>query len=298
MILAKLTNVHNIPDEIFQVLQPRPRKHPNDIYATELNQTPLAYFLKKKYGDEIYEDVSDLLFALLGSSVHYVLDKGANKNSLTEERLVVPVLGYNLVMRPDNWHNKVLSEWKVTRAFAFLFGEKKDWAMQLNVYAWGLLQYGFETDRLVVNAILRDWDRRKGKYDRQYPAIPFVSVDYPLWAPDVTEGLIRGKLLQFAAVDNGKDTEKCDDEYRWHRPDLYAVKKKGTKRALPGGAKFKTREEAEAFAARKEGPKMKCEIEFRAGVDARCAEFCPVRSVCPYNSYRGGEEVEGSKLDE
>jgi len=291
--MANLTNIYNIPEEIFRVLQPRARKNENDVYATELTQTDLVYYLKRKYGDEIYEDVSEMLFALLGSAVHYILDKGAHKNALTEERLVVPVLGYNVVMRPDNWLDGVLSDWKVTRVYAFLLGEKKEWAMQLNTYAWGLEQYGFATERLVINAILRDWLRSKAKYDRQYPPIPFVSVDYPLWPLEETEGLIRDKLIQFKAVDGGNVPGACPDEYRWHKPDTFAVKKKGTKRALPGGAKFRTREDAEAFAAGKEGPKMKCEIEFRKGEYSRCLEFCPCRSVCPHNPYRNSEVENG-----
>ncbi|HRR41754.1 MAG TPA: hypothetical protein P5244_11030 [Syntrophales bacterium] len=291
--MANLTNIHNVPEEIVRVLQPRARKHPNDIYLTELNNTDLVYYLKKKFADKLQEDVSEMLFALLGSAVHYILDKGAHADALTEERLVIPIMGYNLVMRPDNWRDKVLSDWKVTRVFAFMFGEKEDWAFQLNGYAWGLAQYGFETERLVINAILRDWDRRRAKYERDYPPIPFVSVEYPLWPFEKTEGIIRDKLMQFKRVDEGYVPDVCPDEFRWHRPDVWAVKKKGTKRALPGGAKFRTQAEAEAFAAAREGPKMKCEIEFRKGEYSRCRDYCIARSVCQYNPYRESEVEDG-----
>lgn len=291
--MATLTNIHNVADEIVRVLQPRARKHPNDIYMTELTQTDLVYYLKRKFTEQLSEDVSELMFALMGSAVHYILDKGAHANALTEERLVVPVMGYNVVMRPDNYLDKVLSDWKVTRVFAFMLGEKEDWAFQLNGYAWGLEQYGFPVERLVINAILRDWDRRRAKFERDYPPIPFVSVDYPLWPLEKTEGLIRDNLMKFKRVDQGHVPEVCPDEYRWHRPDFYAVKKKGTKRAIPGGAKFKTRADAEAFAEKKESPKYKCEIEFRPGSYARCLEFCPVRTVCPYNFYNNSEVENG-----
>jgi hypothetical protein len=61
-----------------------------------------------QHWDEIEEDVSDKLWALLGSSVHYIIEKGAPASALAEEKIVVPYSGIQIVGKPDLYHESVV----------------------------------------------------------------------------------------------------------------------------------------------------------------------------------------------
>ena len=293
--MARITNIHGLPEELVRAVTPRPKKHPNDIYLTQATGwTDLMFYLHHAYGDQIVEDAADKLYMLLGSSVHYIIEKGAGNDALAEERISIPVLGFNLVMRPDLWKAKTITDWKVTSVWSYLLGEKDEWGDQLNGYAWGLWEYGFETDTLLVQAIFRNWERRKAMYDKDYPPIPFASVKYPLVPYEETKKTITEKLMAFRRVLEGYVPEVCPDKYRWYKPDTFAVRKKRTKRALPGGAKFRSREEAEAWLITKEAkqPQLKLEIDHRKGEYSRCMGYCSARMVCPYNPYINDEGAE------
>jgi len=293
--MARITNIHNLPEELVRAVTPRPRKRPNDVYLTEATGwTDLVFYLRRNYDDQIVEDASDRLYALLGSAVHYIIEPHAGKDALAEERMEIPLLGFNLVMRPDLWRDGVLVDWKVTSVWSYLLGEKEDWGNQLNGYAWGFWEHGFETKKLLVQAIFRNWERRKAMYDKDYPPIGFASIEYPLVPYEETKKVITAKLMSFRRVLEGYVPEVCPDKYRWYKPDTFAVRKKGTKRALPGGAKFRSREEAEAWLIQKEAkqPKLKLEVDHRKGEYTRCRLYCSARMVCPYNPYINDEGAE------
>lgn len=65
----------------------------------------------------------------------------------------------------------------------------------------------------------------------------------------------------------------CTDEERWHKPDKWAVKKPGNKRALK---LHDTREAAMAHAG------TTLEVEYRPGEDTKCLKYCSVAQFCDH----------------
>jgi len=244
----KQTNKYNLPKALENVLSSNREPNLENIYVTDLINPPLIYFLKCKHWKEIEEDISDKLWALLGTSVHYILEKGSPEDSLSEQKIeyAFKVDGeiFNLVGHADLYYNNGIEDYKVTSVWSFMYGDKKEWEQQLNCYAFLYRCCGFEIEHLTINAILRDW--QKSKVKDGYPEIPFIQKQIPLWSPQEQESFIIDRLRMFAVVKNALTKEgyyeipMCTKEERWTRYD-----KKENKE-----------------------------------IDIRCENYCVVRDIC------------------
>ena len=273
----KIANRYNLPESIVNVLSRNHAPIPNRYSASDIKDPPWMRILRERNYDRLEQDVSDMLWMLLGSATHYILEGGSPSNALAEEKMTVLIDDtITIVCVPDLWHNEEISDWKITSVYSFLLGDKPDWEKQLNIYKWMYVKHGFETNKLTINAILRDWQKSRTLADSNYPVIPFHSVDVPLWKDSYTEGVIRDWLA-------GLDCpEPCNDEARWARPTTWAVMKEGRKSAL---RVLNSKEEAEKWLdTAKEGGKVG--IVERPGEYIRCRDYCQVRAVCSANPYR------------
>ena len=71
----KLTNHFNLPDTFFQaVLNDKYSRGDAQYSATDLIRPPRITILSRRYWDEIEEDVSERIWALLGKAVHAILE--------------------------------------------------------------------------------------------------------------------------------------------------------------------------------------------------------------------------------
>jgi len=100
-----------------------------DISVTTLIGPPKINQLKKRHADEITEDASDRVWALLGQSVHIVLELAGGEDEMTEKRLYKEISGWTLTGQTDLYEtgNKVISDFKVTSVFSFLLKEPGGW---------------------------------------------------------------------------------------------------------------------------------------------------------------------------
>jgi hypothetical protein len=246
--------------------------------------------LKIQHFKEIEEDASDRLWALLGQSVDKILTENA-KCAITQHKIEIPIGGITVVAKLDIYYpeTKRVEDWKVTSCWSFVLGEKLEWERQLNCYAWALRKTGFSVDGLVINAILRDWQKSK-TIDKDYPRIPFVSKEIPLWSFDQQEQYIKDQL----ELHKISPEIECDNESKWVKPTTYAVMKKGRKTALRvlGGfnqaqdwceqnslGKWITEEETGYGAFQYANGISLVE---RKGEPTRCLHYCPVRHFCKY----------------
>ena len=148
---------------------------------------------------------------------------------------------------------------------------KYQWIAQLNVYAHLYRLTGFPVTSLKIHAILRDWMKSRAWREPDYPQIPFITVDIPVWPEKKVQEYIDSRLrLHFEC-----EPEKCTEEERWTRKTTYAVKKKGQKRAK---RVLDTYEEAIEWMGGEKGML----IEERLGEDVRCNSFCSVKDFCPH----------------
>jgi len=276
------TNRHKLPDAMYSLLSKSGRRPTRrEYHVTQLIGSPLQRVLLMKHYDEITEDVSERLWALLGSSVHYVLLLGTPAEALAEENMSLRVDDAIVVGTSDLYQKANLEDYKVTSVFSFLLGDKPEWEAQLNVYGAMYLAMGFPVDALFINAILRDWQKSKSLRDPDYPKIPFQRVTIPMWNEDDARAYINDRVALHKQAEDTGNAPCCTDEERWAKPTTYAVYKKGNKRA----ARVLTdREAAETWAEL--NLDCKFEIQERPGGYIRCESYCPVRQVCDHNPYR------------
>jgi hypothetical protein len=273
----KITNKYNLPESIFQavagqVYPPRPDR----FSVTDLINPPLMRQLKLQHWNSLEEDCSERLWSLLGQAIHAVLEKTVIDETLQEEKIVQEFQGVKISGRIDLYHGvtKTIEDYKVTSVYSFLLGEKIEWQQQLNIYKWLFEHTGFEVQALKIHAILRDWKATEAQKNNDYPPIPFITLNIPVWSNENIESFIIERLK---AHQEGK---VCTNEERWYRGEKWAVKKSGNKTAMKV---FETEEKALKFKEEysKQYPRVQLEIEYRHGQYLRCELYCPVRTHCP-----------------
>jgi hypothetical protein len=228
--------------------------------------------LKREHWEQIEEDVSDRLWAIMGSAMHGVLAEHGAANELTEEKLIIKrqVAGREITISgiPDTYDaSGVLSDWKFTSVFTRESGSKPEWRHQLNLYALMLEEHGFLVNSLQIVAIYRDWSRRHAEQD-----IPHAEVIPIMLLPREQQAQY---LEQRLAAHMAASVDICTPEERWARPDTWAVMKKGRKTAM---RVLNSEKDAESWLQANGGDT----IVKRPGEDIRCQGYCPVRQFCEY----------------
>jgi len=277
----KITNKHNLPDELVRACAVGERINTQDrISATELIGSPRVRQLKIRYGDKLEQDATDLLWALLGRGVHAVIEHHEGKNSIAESRLAFEIDGITVSGQSDLYHDiagGTVEDWKTTSVYAFLLGDKPEWEQQLNIYAWLWRKTGFPVQHLRINAILRDWSKGKSKSQADYPDCPFKTIEIPVWPQEKCEDYVMERLVLHSSARYLPDDDlpECTPAEKWQKPTTYAVMKKGNKRATKV---CDTKLEADSVAF---GDKNLSVVE-RPGGCTKCEDFCPVKSMCKY----------------
>ena len=270
----KITNIHNLPDSIYSAVSKYIYKpNPSRISVTDLINAPQIRQLKIKHWDQLEEDASDRFWALLGSSIHSVLERTNIDNSLSEEKLSYTFSAnfedWTIAGRPDLWINNEIHDYKVTSVWSYIYG-KPEWEIQLNVYAWLFDKFSFRTNKLKIYAILRDWQRNKALGNNDYPVIPFAEIGVLLWPLKKTEEYIKQRLELHSKTD-----VPCTPADQWEKPTKWALMKKGNKRATKIFDKY---EIAERVRMDKDDKTLY--VEERKGSKPRCEDYCIVRNFC------------------
>jgi hypothetical protein len=271
----RLTNRSNLPDAIVQAVK-------NDSYnkgdaefsVTGLLQPPRISALKQKHDAEIEEDVEDRLWSLLGQSIHTILER-ANRSAIAEKRYFGMIGGVKVSAQVDtlDLERGILSDYKVTTVWKFAEGTETppDWIAQLNMQLELLRQNGLDATKLQIVGLLRDHQKSKARMDPGYPQSPMMGINIPIWSREKTVAFMWERIVlhQQARI----SLPECAPADRWERPTVYAVMKKGGKRAV----KLYDNEAAARDHASLEANLF---VETRVGMSARCAEYCPVSKFC------------------
>lgn len=274
----KITNRYNLPFPIVSAISQgirEPRK--GQISITTLIDAPLIRVLREKHWDEMTEDASDRIWALLGTTVHAVLEKADTSNHLSEEKLTAEVCGYTITGIPDLLDGEgTLHDYKITSVYSFLLGDKESWTNQVNSYAHLYRLHGFEVKKAQIVAILRDWVKSKA-HEPDYPKCPVLVKEVPLWSPSVVKAYIQERVALHNLADRGV-IAPCTAEERWERPTTYAVMKKGQKRAV---RVLDTLDDAQIYYDNLP-KKDDYSVQERPGSSIRCSDYCQVREFCEY----------------
>lgn len=294
--MAKYTNTHNLPEAMVKALifDDYDYEKAGDISVTGLIQPVRIRQLTKRHGDEITEDASDLIWRMLGSIGHKIIERGASANTFSEERLTTKVHGWVITGKVDlmrivkgdaGWipDEYAIEDFKFRSVWAAK-DLKPDDERQLNLYAALARHSGFNVTQLRIISVLRDWSKLRASREKDYPQVGVVVREMPLWMPVTQEEFLSQRVLSHQAAEKLADDDLplCTPDERWRKPEIYAVKKKGGKRAVPGGL-HSTLASAEAWAAVQRAENGAAhEIEHRPGEDTRCLSYCAVKQFCNY----------------
>lgn len=272
-----LTNNQNLPEPLVRAVQWSDRDREGCHYTvTELLRPARMVALERQFAEQITEDASDRLWLLLGSAGHTVLERSAHKG-IVEERAVVDVevdgKSFKVGGKLDyGVSDTTLFDYKFTSVYAAKEGPRDEWTQQLNIYRWLAHLYGVFFDKLQIVAIFRDWSKPKASREPDYPQSQVKVMDLPLWPDATIEQFICDRI-------RAHETAKaklplCTAEDMWEKPEMFAVKKKGGKRAIR-----LYESEVAAVQHQNEDPRN-LEIEHRPAERTRCESYCRCAPFC------------------
>lgn len=280
----QLTNALNLPQPFVDAATSNHTYKPNRYSVTEVLGGTCEAVLKRRHAEEATEDVSDRLWAILGTVVHKVLESAQSGPEQHQEQwLCVKVGDYELSGIFDLYDDSTgtVTDWKVTSVYTVLFGDFEKWRKQTLAYCWMLRQKGFNAHRGQIVAMLRDHNMRKARTEKDYPPHPVFTIEWDFTEDDfkaIESDIFAwfGEVWHQEITDDG-ELEPCSPEACWHKPDTWAVVKNGNKRATKV---LDSEGAAEGYMSQlKEGA---YHIEFREGEDTRCQSYCSVAQFCPY----------------
>lgn len=281
-----ITNKLNLPAPIVQAIRANwygGRGENRFASVTELLKPTKQLLLSRRHAAEIEQDASELIWTLMGSAFHRVVEAAEIDDSFQEERLGISFRGEKITGGFDLYHGGIVSDFKFTSVWSFIYGSRiKDWTAQLNLYAYMLERQGFEVEGVEVICVFRDWNRHKAQADPQYPK-PVERITLELWDKERVEAFLQERFADIKANAALPDDliPECTPEERWEAPDTFAVMKPGGKRAL---RVFDNIDEAREFAAG-HPDSGNLRVVARSEPPKRCLDFCPVNRFCHY--YRG-----------
>lgn len=283
----KITNKTNLPIPIYNAIKKgwyTEIIEPNTYSATSLLKPNKLYWLEKRYADKLTEDASERIWALMGSVMHNVLERGEDEDSLQECRLFMDVEGGTVHGAFDYFQNHIISDYKFTSVWNVVFKENKikEWTEQLNLYALLLRHSGFDVNGLQIVAILRDWSKTKAKFGKGYPKEQIQIIPIELWsnarALDFAERKVADK--NFYSKKDPNDITECSKRERWESPTVYAVMKVGRKSAVKLHNEIDDAQvQIDLLNKNNSGTYY---LETRHGEARRCLEYCPVNKYCNY----------------
>lgn len=289
----RITNVFGLPEPLVQAVKNDKYSPGRSDYTTsQLAGTPARQLvLKKKHWMDIVEDVSDRIYSLSGQSKHVVLERAAEfceaYQFLAEERFYIERNGITIGGQIDLYDKKTktLWDWKETSVYVAYHDVKPEWIAQGNVNKLLLEENGYEVQTISNIALYRDWKKSQVGTKEGYPEHQVAMFALPVWTREEIEEFINRRVAEFEGAK--KELPLCSEDERWKSADVYALTKKGAKRARK---LFNTEQEAlteiEIFDIKGH------EVQFRPGVNKRCDSYCVASQFC--DQYKALKEKENA----
>ena len=277
----RITNQFNLPMPLVKAVE-NDKYHPgkSDYTTSQLAGTPARQLvLKRRHWADITEDVADRIYSLSGQSKHVVLERAAEYceeyQFLAEKRFYIKREGKIIGGQIDLYDTKTatLWDWKETSVYVAYNDIKPEWIAQGNINKLLLEENGYPVKTISNIALYRDWKKSQVGTKKDYPEHQVAMFPLPIWTKEEIEKFISDRIREFESAK--KELPFCSEDERWRSADVFALQKKGNKRATK---LFDTQEEAqshiEIFDIKGH------EILFRPGVNKRCQSYCNVSQFC------------------
>lgn len=284
----RITNKLGLPQPLVSAVEREHEYTPKRYSVTSILKGIREAILQRRHDKELEQDVADMIWLVFGSAVHSILENAEEAPTQLKENWVSADLpnGYTLSGIFDLYDDATgtVTDWKTATVWKVIYDEWDDYRTQTLAYCWILRQIGFNAHRGEIVAMLKDHSKTKAEVDPSYPQFPVFRVAWDFSDVEIDN---FGEFL----VERFKEIERCealpDDELplctpeeRWAKPDKWAVKKKGNKKAQK---LFDDEGEAIAYAELQEkGSKYQFEVEHRPGEDTKCLKYCSVCDFCSY----------------
>jgi hypothetical protein len=298
----KITNNTGLPEPIVEAIKQNEYVPSGaDISVSSLISPIRQVALQTHHKEEMEEDASDRIFALMGQIGHGVLEK-AGYDRFTEQQLFMDVGAWKFSGRMDGLyleqlnkpatkhaHQWGIDDYKFTSAYVVKSrkpGERSrvdDWFLQLNLYRMLAEANGFHVGRLRLVLLLRDWSVLAAKRDPEFPQKQVVVLDAPLMDLDTLTKWTHSQIERHMEAQQGLDQHdqshlpECTADERWAKPAKYAVMKEGRKSAL---RLLDSEQEAVDWMFKNEKLSVKSTIVHRPGENTRCENYCSVNQWC------------------
>lgn len=279
----KINNKLNLPQPFVDAVTREYEYKDKQYSVTTILKDVREILLTRRHQNEIEQDVADMIWLILGTATHSVLENSKEADAeFKEEHFVEEVQdGYKLSGQADlyNAETKTVTDYKTCSVWKVIYDDWDDYKKQLLMYAWAFRKMGFEVNKGQIVAIIKDHSKTKAKVDNNYPQFPVYKKVFNFGKQDFEEieTYIKEKFTEIAKYEKVSDEELpiCSEEARWNDGDKYAVKKKGNKRAL---RVYDTLKEAEEHLKQDND----LELEIRKGEDKKCMEYCSCCQFCEY----------------
>lgn len=317
--MRTITNKANLPLPFYNACAHDGYVGGGDISITRLISPPRIVALRKVHEDEIVEDATERVWSLLGKTAHKVLElsAGDNKDIVVETRLSMPFgtfvnesgepVKWTVSGQPDVYHNGILYDYKITSVWSVIFGHD-EWEKQMNLQAMLHRYRGDKVEQAFIIAIMRDHQKRKAQFERDYPPESVKKIGIPLWTQEQAIAYTKERVrihynaqIHYAKTKDESVLPMCTDEERWYRGSSWPVYKQDAlgKKNKKADRVYATREQAERHVVENAStlPKGKtfAPLAERRGEYMRCQSYCDVWRFCAFGR-KLHEELAGMPL--
>lgn len=277
-----VTNNHGLPKVLVESIENdaydsgRPPGCKKYVTISQLVRPPQINYLSRIHADELEVDAADQIWALLGSGFHATRERLSDSSHvLIEERFYAELAGWTVSGKIDAYDHRdgTLIDYKVTKVYATEGEMKQEWARQLQFNGWLMRRQGWETNRLCIIALLKDWSATRARLERDYPQVGVVVLETEPMDDDEVELWVLNRLAELEQ----DPPRRCTDSERWCRGGHWAVMKKGLKRAR---RLLDSYEGAELWRIQQPDASQLSIVE-REKEFVRCQDYCHVCRWCP-----------------
>lgn len=271
-------------------------KKENNIKGFNISTTALisparaVALVKRHHEDIIIDPLKDLWHSMMGSIVHWVLEKYAdNERYVTEvrEHVVIDVDGKKCIVHGKfdlyDKETKELTDWKLTSPQSMMY-PKEEHHKQLNILKYILESAGWEVKKIGNMYLFPHLDKTKMKMPG-YPQRSAMYKEAPIYSREEVEEYIRERLRAHIAAESQTDSQltECTNDERWIRNSVYHLYLR--KKAKPFD--FSSRKTLETKGRKKilrylkaEGIKKKdAQIVYKRGFPTKCG-YCDAAPFC------------------
>lgn len=280
----KITNRFNLPQPLVDLATRDYEYTPGRYSVTALFSPPRQVMLMRRHDHEITVDVSEMLWALIGQAFHAIAENAQETaTQLKENKIHWEIEGRTLSGIFDLYDDATgtITDYKTGSVWKAMFDDWADMRDQVLAYGWIMRKYGFDVKRGEIVFLMKDHQKSKAMFDREYPDLPIMKETFT-YSPknfEEIEVVLRARMRDIIAVEDVPDADLpvCSDKDRWYSGTKYAVKKKNRKNAVRGGV-CDSLAAAEKMVEQGKGDF----VETRPGINKRCAMYCYAKDFCDF----------------